>query len=326
MTKKGISIIICCYNSESRLPKTLEYLAKQVIRKDIPVELIIVNNASTDRTKEIALNEWGQYQTNFLFHIFDEETPGQMYARKRGVQQSQYEYVLFCDDDNRLQSDYLQTAFDLMESNVRTGALGGQGIAVSDAGFPEWFSDFETAYATGKQSNESGDISKRGYLWGAGMIARRDLLTMVFDSNYPLLIEGRTGGKLISGDDSEICKRILLLGYTLHYDSSLLFYHYLPANRLTWAYKKKFFEDFEITYGILDKYDFILLEINKNFFGKMKGILHHILKLLKPGSSKVKSKAELYAKTGLALKNSKISKDLEYKSILRFVLEHHELS
>jgi len=82
------------------LPTTLEYLAKQEIKKDISVELIVVNNASTDRTKEIALSEWKKYHTGFLFRIVDKETPGLMFARQRGVQKSQYEYVLFCDDDN----------------------------------------------------------------------------------------------------------------------------------------------------------------------------------------------------------------------------------
>lgn len=323
MTPKGISIIICCYNSESRLPKTLEHLAKQEIRTDIPVELLLINNASTDCTKEVAREEWKQYNSRFQFRMVDEEKPGQMFARQKGVQESLYEYVLFCDDDNWLQSDYLQKAFDLMVSNTKIGALGGQSKAVGDNGFPEWFSDFEAGYAVGKQADESGDVSKRGYLWGAGLISRRGLLKKIFDANYPLLIEGRTGEKLISGDDSEISKRILLLGYTLHYDSSLVFYHYMPPGRLTWTYRKNLYEGFDLSWNVLGKYDFIYHELNKNFIGKTKGILNHIRKiLLNRGNSKAELKAELFAKTGLMFKSAKISKDGEYKSILRFILDN----
>jgi len=319
--KKGLSIIICCYNSEARLPKTLEYLAKQEISKDIPVELIIVDNASSDHTKEIARKEWEKYKTHFLFRIIDEEKKGQMHARKKGVLESQYEYILFCDDDNWLQSNYLEIAFNLMESNERIGALGGQGIAVSDIDLPEWFSDFAWGFAAGKQAKESGDISKRGFIWGAGMTTRRYLLIKVFDDNYPFLMQGRTGSQLSSGDDTEICKRILLLRQLLYYDEALSFYHYMSPNRLTWAYKKKLCEGLDYAKITMRKYDVIFNEINRSALKRYLGILYNMLKLVKPSSSNMDIKTDLWAKIGLLLKSEKMVKDWEYKNIIKFALQ-----
>ena len=315
--EKGISIILCCYNSESRLPTTLEYLAKQEVKKDISVELIIVNNASTDRTKEIALSEWEKYHTGFLFRIVDEETPGLMFARQKGIQESQYEYVLFCDDDNWLQSDYLQRAFDFMVSNDRIGALAGKGIEVSDIDFPEWFADFKTSWAVG-ELYDSGNVSKKGWIWGAGMITRKNILTKALDEKYPFLNKGRTGNMLTSGDDCEICKRILLLGYELHYEKSLLFYHYLPSNRLTWAYKKRLFEGIESSNVILEKYSEVINELNISGFEKVKDFFKYILLALV--SSKRMYITKLNMKAGLMLKSEKIVKDMEYKSIIKFAL------
>ena len=315
--KKGISIVICCYNSESRLPKTLEYLAKQEIKKDIPIELIIVNNASTDSTREIAQLEWAKYPTDFLFRIVDEETPGHMFARQRGGQESQYEYVLFCDDDNWLQSDYLQKAFDLMESNPRIGALSGKGIEVSEIDFPEWFSDFKISWAVG-ELYDSGNVSKKGWIWGAGMITRKEVLTKVLDKKYPFLNQGRTGNILTSGDDCEICKRVLLLGYELYYEKSLLFYHYLPPDRLTWAYKKRLFEGFESSNVILQKYDDIINELRKSKLLKMREFLKYILFALASNNRMYKTKLNM--KTGLMLKSVKTVNDLDYKSIIKFFL------
>ena len=321
MNKKGISIIICCYNSESRLPKTLEYLSQQTISKDIPVELIIVNNASTDNTKEVALKEWNKYSCHFSFQIIDEEKPGQMFARKRGAQEAQYEYVLFCDDDNWLQSDYLQIAFDLMESDDKIGALGGQSIAVSEIDFPDWFPEFAEGYAVGKQLEESGDISKKGLLWGAGMVARNSLLNKVFNSKYPMLIDGRTEGKLISGDDSEICKRILLLGYSLYYDNSLLFYHNISPNRLTLEYKNRLWEGFDISWKILVKYEFVYIEMKKSRKDRMRDISYSFKRILKTkGEAKKYWKTKLLVRIGLLLKMYFVSNDLEYRKILKFYL------
>ena len=319
--KKGISIILCCYNSASRLPKTLEYLAKQEIKTDIPVELIIVNNASTDGTKEVALLEWKKYATHFSFRMLDEDTPGQMFARQKGVQEAQYEYVLFCDDDNWLQPDYLQKAFDLMESNARIGALSGQSIAVSDIDLPEWFPDFEAGYAVGKLANKSGDISNKGWMWGAGMMTRRTLISKALDKNHPFLNQGRTGNILTSGDDCEICKRILLLGYILYYDSSLALYHYLPPNRLTWAYKKKLFDGFESSNAILAKYNDIRHEMYKSNLRKIKGIIKLAFRVFILRKRVFIN--ELSVGIALLLKNERFTKDLEYKSIIRFVLDNN---
>jgi len=319
--KKGISIIICCYNSESRLPKTLEYLAKQEINKDIPIEVIVVDNASTDRTKEIAKLEWGKYRTDFLFKVIEEKTPGKNFACKKGLKESQYAYFLFCDDDNWLQSDYLQRAFDLMELNPQIGALGGQGIAVSDIDIPDWFFDFAYFFAVGKQAKVSGNISKRGFIWGAGTMSRRDLVQKAFDDKYPLLTQGRTGNQLISGEDPEFCRRILFLGYTLYYDEALVYYHYMSPNRLTWAYKKRLSEGIDASRNMTGKYDVILNEMKKNFFKRIVGIVFNILKLMKSGSSTVDTRNEIWAKTGYLFKNEKIIKDPEYKTIVRFALQ-----
>jgi len=57
-SKDGISVVICCYNSASRLPATLQHIAEQSLDSEILWEIIIVDNASTDNTAEIASTYW----------------------------------------------------------------------------------------------------------------------------------------------------------------------------------------------------------------------------------------------------------------------------
>ncbi len=54
----GVSVIICCYNSSSRIIPTLQNLVKQRVPNHIPWEVIVVNNASTDNTGEVAKETW----------------------------------------------------------------------------------------------------------------------------------------------------------------------------------------------------------------------------------------------------------------------------
>jgi glycosyltransferase involved in cell wall biosynthesis len=56
--KSGVSVIICCYNSEKRIEEVLHHLDKQKDTNHFLWEIILVDNASTDNTAEIARNTW----------------------------------------------------------------------------------------------------------------------------------------------------------------------------------------------------------------------------------------------------------------------------
>ncbi len=84
MITKGVSIIICCYNSAHRLPKTLAHLKTQVVSQIIPWEVIVVDNASTDGTDQVAKTQWGELP-GVPFRVVNEPRPGLSNARNLGV-------------------------------------------------------------------------------------------------------------------------------------------------------------------------------------------------------------------------------------------------
>jgi glycosyltransferase involved in cell wall biosynthesis len=317
---QGISVIICCYNSGERLLNTLKYLAEQRISPEIPVEIVLVNNASSDNTKETAQSEWQKYQTSFLFKIVDEMQAGLIFARRKGIETASYKYVVFCDDDNWLRNDYLQNAHNLMEANPNIGVLGGQSEGVSNIDFPAWFDDFKYCYAIGKQSEQNGNISHRKYIWGAGMVARRFLMDKVFDPSFPFLLFGRKGNTLLAGDDSEVCRRVLLLGYDLFYHDSLFYYHQIPAARLTEQYRKKLFEGFTNAIPILVRYDNVIDTVRLSTARQLKEIFILFFKetIRFFVSRKKKDHLALRAKMAILFKNRNFIQDEEYHIVLDF--------
>jgi glycosyltransferase involved in cell wall biosynthesis len=262
------------------LPQTLKHLAEQKVPENINWEVIVVDNASTDDTGDVALKIWNESGGNIEFKVVCESTPGLINARMKGVAESKYEYIIFCDDDNWLDENYVQTAFEIMKSNPKIGALGGQSEAVSDVDFPEWFDDYKSGYAVGKQAEQSGDVSSRMYLWGAGLVTRKSLMERVFDPEFPMLLSGRNGEQLMAGDDSEICARILLLNFKLYYSEKLFFKHFISSDRLGWEYRKRMYMGFEISYQILRVYFEFISYLSFRKLHVLKLILSSVFRLI----------------------------------------------
>src|SRR5207247_142939 len=136
------------------------------------------------------------------------------------------------------------------------GVLGGQSTPASEhAEFPAWFYTFCGGYAIGSQAIQSGDISDRGFVWGAGMVIRSPLLRDLFLDGHQLLLNDRSGGKLLAGGDSEICKWYLMAGYRLWFDEALCFRHFIPKGRLTKDYLLGIHSGFAEATAVLNAYD-----------------------------------------------------------------------
>ncbi|WP_066834351.1 glycosyltransferase family 2 protein [Rufibacter ruber] len=234
--KKGISVVICCYNSATKISHTLAHLAAQKANT-LSWEIVVVNNASKDNTRDVAVKAWHDLNSDVTFTIVDQDIPGLSAARDKGIATASYEYILFCDDDNWLQEDFLQRAFNCMEQNPAIGILGGQSEAAADILIPEWFSNKSLVFAVGKQAAKSGLL--RGVnqnLYGACMVVRRSGLQVLDNCGFSFLNSGRFGDKLTGGEDIELGKAFRLANYQLYYDESLKFKHYMPADRINWPY------------------------------------------------------------------------------------------
>jgi glycosyltransferase involved in cell wall biosynthesis len=266
--QKGVSVIICCYNSASRLPQTLRHLAQQQVSAHIPFEVVVVNNASKDNTVEVADRIWKELASPIRFQIVEQPLPGLSHAREKGIEVAQYEYLLFCDDDNWLQQDYIRIAFELLEDNPHIGALGGLGIPECEVEPPLWVKDFFGAYAVGPQQAHSGKLARGGVIVGAGAIYRQEALMRLKKGGFNSLLKGRNGDTLTSGEDLELCYALTLAGYQVWYDDRLLFKHFIRKDRINWRYILKISTGNSQAEPILNAYKLTIDSI----YGKRKRI------------------------------------------------------
>ena len=221
------SIIICSYNGSERLPKTLEYLSKLEIQQ-LDCEFIYVDNNSTDGSVDLVLEFWSNLGSPFPLVIETETESGVGYARKKGCQVAKGEFILFCDDDNWLASNYLHILHRIFQNQPEIGIIGGKGIAITEGEFPVWFSLFPELYAVGGRNKYTGYVEA---LPAAGMGIRKKLLQDYYTLFYSRF-ESRNKGKYTGGEDTSICLGIAWMGYRSFLTQELEFYHYIPSRRL----------------------------------------------------------------------------------------------
>tara|TARA_R110002012_G_scaffold319389_2_gene539632 strand:+ start:14588 stop:15580 length:993 start_codon:yes stop_codon:yes gene_type:complete len=233
---KGVSIVLCTYNGKSRLETTFNHLASQIL--SVPCELIFVDNASSDGAKAFADTWWkNKRQSKITYQSFEQPIPGKSYAQDLGYAKANYEYLLVCDDDNWLCDTYIQTAFEIMETETEIGALGGWCEAEFEIEKPDWFDAQARFFAVSKQGKKSGDIThKKGCLFGAGMVLRKSHWLELKSLGFEHLLSCRKGDSLSSGGDTEYCYALRLLGYKIWYDERLYFKHFMTAGRLNLSY------------------------------------------------------------------------------------------
>jgi glycosyltransferase involved in cell wall biosynthesis len=239
----GFSIIICTYNGRSRLERTLQHLASLEVPVGYFVELIIVDNASTDNTASFVKETWLELGEPFTLRIISEQRAGKGYAVETAYDAASYSYILTVDDDNWLSTDYLVKAIELFNEDPEIDVLQGKNEAVFEKDPPEWAQTFNRYFIIGGPIEQSGYFPKNHFIvWGAGMIIKkRDwvfLRSMGFSS-----LTSKLPGKA-AGEDNELAIALLMLGKKIFYSEKLSYKHFMPAERMEWNKLKQNFETF----------------------------------------------------------------------------------
>ena len=229
----GISVIICCYNSEWIIARCLEALKSQVIPDGLRWEVVLVDNNCTDST--ICVAKETMLESDVDFSIVTEQISGLMNARKKGIASIKYKYCIYCDDDNLLCPDYVSYMYEILTNRPCVGAVGGKGIPEFEHEPDPRILNYLTGYAVGSQTEHPE------YLFGAGLALRTEVVRTIF-TDFKGFLVGRQGDKLLSGDDLELVNYVKLMGYQLYPTDDIEYTHVLKANRLTEEYRVRMYE------------------------------------------------------------------------------------
>lgn len=114
--KTLFSLIVPVYNEEKMINTCIDYLESQ--DGDFGIEIIVVNNNSTDTSRELAKMR--------RVLVIDESKPGVGAARKAGTAIARGTYIVHVDADTRLPSSYLLDLLKRFERDSKLVCVGGQ--------------------------------------------------------------------------------------------------------------------------------------------------------------------------------------------------------
>jgi len=232
-----ISVIICTHNPRSDyLNRVLQALDAQTLSKDL-WELLLIDNASDKvLSSEIDLS-WHPH----AYHIREEEL-GLTPARIRGIREAKSDILVFVDDDNVLDKNYLEESLSILKTHPFLGAFGGSVIAETESPLEAWQKPYLSFLAVREVKKPVwGNISfyDQNIPYGAGMCIRREIGIYYCDSvqKDPIRIKLDAKGNILSrSGDLDLALSAHDCGYATGLFPSLKLTHLIPKKRLEVEY------------------------------------------------------------------------------------------
>ena len=195
-----------------------------------------MDNMSCDETRDV-FARFQNANPAIDCSLVTETQQGLSYARIAGYRKAKHDILVYCDDDNLLAPDYLNNAWDFMINHPDVALCGGLGNPIFESEPDPRILPFIGYYATGPQGNSPlSDITEKGFVYGAGMVVRKRVITELLSKGFHFLTTGRKGNILTGGEDVEFGNAIKMAGHRVFYNENLKYDHILPARRLTWSY------------------------------------------------------------------------------------------
>ncbi len=265
MTPLQVSVIICTHNPRrDYLATVLDALKVQTLPKD-QWELLLIDNAS----KEPLATVWDLSWHSNARHIREEEL-GLTPARLRGIKEAQGELLVFVDDDNVLQRDYLGAVLSLFEKWPQLAVIGGATEGKFETPPPEWTRPMWPSLVIRPLKRDAwsnvwgGDQEAIPY--GAGMAVRAPVARNYADrtiGNRLGFALDRKGSNLSSGGDISMVMTALEMGFGVGRFQALQMSHLIPPFRLEEDYLVRLAESLEFSWWILHRLHGLELTVPK---------------------------------------------------------------
>jgi glycosyltransferase involved in cell wall biosynthesis len=237
MSARAISVVICTHNPRADyFGRTLAALAAQSLPRQ-EWELLVVDNCSASPVADRFDLSWHPN-----VRVVREEKLGLTPARLRGIREAASDLLVFVDDDNVLDQNYLALALEISAEYARLGAWGGSCKGEYESEPPEWSRKHLQILCVYEYERDywcNYPFQNRSMPSGAGMCIRADAARKYLELHdrglRPLALD-RTGKSLLSGGDIDMDLTCADIGYGMGVFPRLQLTHLIPGVRVQKTY------------------------------------------------------------------------------------------
>lgn len=246
-----VSVILCTRNPQIPvLERVLAHLASQSLPRDF-WEVVVVDNGSQPTLALGSVESLPHLRT-----IVEPET-GLTTARIRGIREAIGDLVVFVDDDNLLDHDYLEKALRIAEQYPWIGTFGGRISPEFVVAEPAWLRPFRSHLALIEVDRDlwtNNPVDHGAIPCGAGLCVRREVAVayaeaVASDRRRRTLDRAATG--TLSCGDTDMVLTGLDAGWGTGRFTALHLTHVIPAKRVEFDYQRRLAADIGFSYGRL---------------------------------------------------------------------------
>jgi glycosyltransferase involved in cell wall biosynthesis len=232
-----LTLITCAHNPRSNyLERVIDGLKSQTLGKE-HWHYLLVDNASQQSLSDSVDLSWHPNAR----HIREEKL-GLTHARLRGISESAGDILVFVDDDNVLDPDYLEQVMKISGDWPMLGAFSGQVRASFEETPPEWTRPYWRRLAINEFDRDSWSnipCLDQTTPNGAGLCVRRPVAAeyLAYHANGKRkIVLDRMGGSLLSAGDLDLAATACDLGLGNGLFTALKLTHLIPKERMREEY------------------------------------------------------------------------------------------
>jgi glycosyltransferase involved in cell wall biosynthesis len=224
-----LTVLIATHQRAGSLEAVLSRLGEQRLPENPALEALIVDNNSRDRTRQVVetFAAAAPFPVRYLF----ESRQGKVHALNNGIEVARGEWIVFTDDDCRLDPNWLAGFWKAIAAHPKCDAFGGRILPHYPEDCPAWIQRYAAVLNGPIPLHDYGerthpyDDAMLPFL-GANIAARRAALLAVgmFDPrrNY---VAGASGGRARGGEDTDLFRRLQAAGRRIAYCGGALVHH-----------------------------------------------------------------------------------------------------
>jgi glycosyltransferase involved in cell wall biosynthesis len=246
-----LDLIIATYNRSALLRGAVESIFRADRPDELVVNCVIVDNASTDDTAEVA-RELRARHAPAVSYVF-EPTGGKSQALNTGIAVTTGELVGMIDDDEEIHPGWLRQVLEAFR-DPSVDFIGGPYVPRWPISLPEWVPQRYLGAVGWVDNGQAASVftpAFPGILKGGNAVIRRTVLNRV--GRYATHLGPTPEYRLMSCEDEDMYFRLLAAGARGVYLPQMIVYHHIGSERLTRSYFRRWCFWRGVSQGLRDR-------------------------------------------------------------------------